>query len=127
MTFFMLKSRWKTGFTLLLTICAMLTACGQQASSIVAVGQTKARITNVFLNVRGDLATYRIHLGSSNVFMEPPGRFLCIVDGSATLAMPRNLSLPFEEDHKLSQILSKAFMLANDRKIKDQSILRQFP
>ena len=76
---------------------------------------------------RGDIATYRIHLGSSNVIIDPPGRFLCIVEGSATLAMPRNLALPFEEDHKLSQILSKAFMLANDRKIKDQSILRQFP
>ena len=87
----------------------------------------RCRLEGRFLVVRGDLATYRIHLGSSNVFMEPPGRFLCIVDGSATLATPRNLSLPFEEDHKLSQILSKAFMLANDRKIKDQSILRQFP
>ena len=87
----------------------------------------RCRLEGRFLVVRGDLATYRIHLGSSNVIMDPPGRFLCIVDGSATLAMPRNLSLPFEEDHKLSQILSKAFMLANDRKIKDQSILRQFP
>jgi len=37
------------------------------------------------------------------------------------------LALPFEEDHKLSQILSKAFLLANDRKIKDKSILRQLP
>ena len=87
----------------------------------------RCQLEGRFLNVRGDLATYRIHLGSGNVFMEPPGRFLCIVEGSATLATPRNLSLPFEEDHKLSQILSKAFMLANDRKIKDQSILRQFP
>jgi hypothetical protein len=87
----------------------------------------RCRLEGRYLIVRGDLATYRIHLGSSNVFMEPPGRFLCIVDGSATLATPRNLALPFEEDHKLSQILSKAFMLANDRKIKDQSILRQLP
>jgi len=58
--------------------------------------------------------------------MEPGSHYLCIVEGAATKAKPRNLSLPFEEDHKLSEILSKAFMLANDSKVKDQSILRQF-
>ncbi len=30
--------------------------------------------------------------------------------------------LPFEGDHALSLILSKAFMLANDKKIKDPAI-----
>ena len=80
-----------------------------------------------FLVVRGDRATYRIHLGSSNILMEPGSRYLCIVEGSATKAMPRNLPLPFEGDHKLSLILSKAFLLADDRKIKDESILRQLP
>ena len=33
--------------------------------------------------------------------------------------------LPFEGDRTLSLILSKAFLLANDTKINDQSILRQ--
>jgi hypothetical protein len=87
----------------------------------------RCRIDGRFLVVRGDLATYRIHLGSSNVLVEPGSRYLCIVEGAATKAKPRNLALPFEEDHKLSQILSKAFLLADDRKIKDQSILCQFP
>jgi hypothetical protein len=80
-----------------------------------------------FLVVRGDRATYRIHLGSGNVLMEPGSRYLCIVEGAATKATPRNLPLPFEGDHKLSLILSKAFLLANDRKIKDETILRQLP
>jgi hypothetical protein len=35
--------------------------------------------------------------------------------------------LPFEGDHQLTVILSKAFLLADDRKIKDPSILRQLP
>jgi hypothetical protein len=87
----------------------------------------RCRLDGRFLVVRGDLATYRIHLGSSNVLIEPGSRYLCIIEGAATKGRPRNLPLPFEEDHKLSQILSKAFVLADDRKIKDQSILRQFP
>jgi hypothetical protein len=78
-----------------------------------------------FLVVRGDRATYRIHLGSGNILMEPGSRYLCIVEGSATKASPRDLALPFEGDRTLSLILSKAFLLAEDRKIKDESILKQ--
>jgi len=80
-----------------------------------------------FLAVRGDRATYKIHLGSGNVIAEPGSRYLCIVEGAATKSMPRNLQLPFEGDRQLSLILSKAFMLADDRNIKDAEILRQFP
>ena len=80
-----------------------------------------------FLVVRGDRTTYRIHLGSGNVLMEPGSRYLCIVQGAATKSSPHFLPLPFEGDHTLSLILSKAFLLAADGKIKDQSILRQFP
>jgi len=35
------------------------------------------------------------------------------------------LFLPFEGDHMLSIILSKAFLLAEDEKIKDTTITRQ--
>ena len=83
------------------------------------------RIEGRFLIVRGRLATYRIHLGSGNVLMEPGSRYLCIVEGAANKASPRNLALPFEQDSQLSLILSKAFLLADESKIKDQSILRQ--
>lgn len=86
----------------------------------------RCKIDGRFLVVRGDRTTYRIHLGSGNVLMEPGSRYLCIIQGAATKASPRDLPLPFEGDHILSLILSKAFLLANDRKIKDQSILRQF-
>ena len=80
-----------------------------------------------FLVVRGERATYRIHLGSGNVLMEAGSRYLCIVEGAATKATSRKLPLPFEGDHKLSLTLSKTFLLADDRKIKDETILRQLP
>ncbi|HVP46041.1 MAG TPA: DUF4132 domain-containing protein [Bryobacteraceae bacterium] len=86
----------------------------------------RCKLDGHFLVVRGDRTTYRIHLGSGNVLMEPGSRYLCIVEGAATKTSPRNLPLPFEGDRTLSLILSKAFLLADDRKIKDQSILRQF-
>jgi hypothetical protein len=80
-----------------------------------------------FLAVRGDRAAHRIHLGSGNVLMEPRSRYLCIVEGAATRGTPRSVPLPFEGDHKLSLILSKAFLLADDRHIRDETILLQLP
>jgi hypothetical protein len=85
----------------------------------------RCQLEGRFLLVRGDRATYKIHLGSGNVLIEPGSRYLCIVEGAATKAKPRNLALPFDGDPKLSLILSKAFLLADDRKIKDEMILRQ--
>jgi hypothetical protein len=87
----------------------------------------RCKLDGRFLSVRGDRTTYRVHLGSGNVLMEPGNRYLCIVQGGATKASPHRLALPFEGDHTLSLILSKAFLLADDRKIKDASILRQLP
>jgi hypothetical protein len=79
-----------------------------------------------FLVVRGDLATYRIHLGSSNVLMEPGSRYLCIVAARGEASTHRsNLWLPFEGDHGLSIILSKALLLAADATITDPLIVQQ--
>ena len=52
-----------------------------------------------------------------------PGRYLCIVQGAGDTA--ERLALPFEGDRILSVILSKAFLLVNDTKIKDETIRRQ--
>lgn len=76
-----------------------------------------------YLVVRGELRTYRIHLGSGNILMSPNDQYLCIVaarDGRAD-----KLFLPFDDDPVLSVILSKVFMLADDTKIKDPTILAQ--
>lgn len=78
-----------------------------------------------YLVVKGDLRTYRIHLGSSNILMEPNGQYLCIVQSQKTRPAASGVYLPFEGDTLLSLILSKALLLANDRKIKDPSILSQ--
>jgi hypothetical protein len=75
-----------------------------------------------FLIIRGSLRTYKIHLGSGNILMEPNGQYLCIVPDRS----PRShLFLPFDGDSTLSIILSKAMMLADDAKISDETIVRQ--
>ncbi|MER5418231.1 DUF4132 domain-containing protein [Streptosporangium roseum] len=84
----------------------------------------RAELTDRFLRVRGDRRTYRIHLGSGNILMEPNDAYLCIVPGNDRAAA--SVFLPFEEDGgMLSVILSKAFLLADDTAITDPSITRQ--
>lgn len=78
-----------------------------------------------FLVVRGDVRTYKIHLGSGNILMEPNDQYLCIVPGRSALTKGDKVFLPFEGDNMLSVILSKAFLLAEDKKIKDSTILSQ--
>jgi hypothetical protein len=78
-----------------------------------------------FLIVRGDKRTYKIHLGSGNILMEPNDQYLCIVPDSRSRTKQSELFLPFEGDNTLSIILSKAVLLAEDTKIKDLTITRQ--
>jgi len=78
-----------------------------------------------FLRVKGTLRTYKIHLGSGNILMDPDDQYLCIVPGRRAETTGDALFLPFEGDRTLSIILSKAFMLAADDTITDPSILRQ--
>lgn len=75
-----------------------------------------------FLIVRGELRTYKIHLGSANILMQPDDSYLCIVP--ARRSGDGKVFLPFEDD-RLSLILSKAFLLAADTEITDESILAQ--
>ncbi|MGI5457713.1 DUF4132 domain-containing protein [Streptomyces sp. CA-249302] len=76
-----------------------------------------------FLVVRGDLRTYKIHLGSANILMEPDDSYLCIVPARGK-AGDGKVFLPFEDD-RLALILSKAFLLADDTRIADASIVTQ--
>ena len=80
-----------------------------------------------FLVVRGELRTYKIHLGSGNILMSPNDQYLCIVpDRAGPDARGRDrIWLPFEGDGTLAVILSKAVLLANDAAITDASITRQ--
>ncbi|GLY05448.1 MULTISPECIES: DUF4132 domain-containing protein [Actinoplanes] len=78
-----------------------------------------------FLEVRGDLHTYRIHYGSGNILIAPDDRYLCIIPESAARAAEPDVYLPFEGDSRLSEIISKVLLLAADTKIKDPVILHQ--
>lgn len=84
----------------------------------------KLEITDKFLVVQGKRQKYAIHFGSSNIQILPSNRYLCIVPEGAP-AEARNLKLPFAGDGLLSIILSKAFLLSDESKIKDETILRQ--
>lgn len=83
-------------------------------------------LSDRFLVVRGKLRTYKIHLGSGNVLMEPNDQYLCIVPARdpGTVGADR-VFLPFEGDATLSIVLSKAFLLAADDSIQDPTIVRQ--
>ncbi|HEX4792146.1 MAG TPA: DUF4132 domain-containing protein [Humisphaera sp.] len=85
----------------------------------------RCSLSDRFLVVRGELRTYKIHLGSGNILMEPNDQYLCIVPSRTPTDGSANVFLPFEGDATLSIILSKAFLLADDRKIKDPTITRQ--
>jgi hypothetical protein len=87
----------------------------------------RCRLEDRFLIVQGDLRSYRIHLGSGNILMEPNDQYLCIVPTRAptTGNLGNRLFLPFEGDRTLAIILSKALLLAEDTKIKDPTILHQ--
>ncbi|MGH7136901.1 MAG: hypothetical protein ACREHD_14270, partial [Pirellulales bacterium] len=85
----------------------------------------RCSFSNRFLVVRGNIRTYKIHLGSGNILMEPNDQHLCIVPDARARATQGDLFLPFEGDNMLSIILSKALLLADDAKIKDSTITRQ--
>ncbi|WP_218136132.1 DUF4132 domain-containing protein [Nonomuraea jiangxiensis] len=78
-----------------------------------------------FLHVRGELRTYKIHLGSGNILMTPNDQYLCIVPQRSAAAATGEVHLPFEGDGMLAVILSKALMLARDTEITDPTITRQ--
>ncbi len=86
----------------------------------------RSTLSGRYLVVRGDLRTYKIHLTSGNVLMEPNDQYLCIVPKQSQAAPESSqIFLPFEGDTMLAIILSKAFLLADDTHIKDPSIISQ--
>ncbi|QMW03203.1 DUF4132 domain-containing protein [Spirosoma foliorum] len=86
---------------------------------------SKCSFSGNFLVVSGQVRTYKIHMGSGNILMEPNDQYLCIVPDGTKLRPAEKLYLPFEGDQMLSMIVSKAMLLANDEKITDSTILRQ--
>lgn len=87
----------------------------------------RCQLTDKFLRVQGDIRAYKIHLGSGNILMEPNDQYLCIVPAQSakTTMTQERVFLPFEGDNMVAIILSKAFLLAEDKKISDPTITRQ--
>ncbi|MGB1206822.1 MAG: DUF4132 domain-containing protein [Chitinophagales bacterium] len=85
----------------------------------------KAHIDGKFLVVKGTLRTYKIHIGSGNILMEPNDQYLCIVPARSAENATQKVFIPFEGDKGLSIVLSKAFLLVADNKITDSTITSQ--
>ena len=81
----------------------------------------RLELTGRYLRVQGQLNSYKIHIGSGNVLIEPDDRYLCIVPASRRATV----MLPFDGDQMLSIIMSKAVLLAADDTITDPSITQQ--
>lgn len=83
---------------------------------------SQLELTPRHVRVQGRLATYRIHIGSANIMVEPDNRFLCIVPSGRDRT---KVFLPFDGDTTLGLILSKINLLAADDRITDESIRSQ--
>lgn len=85
--------------------------------------QDRVYIDGHFAVVDGRLGQYRVHLGTSSIYMEPSRHALCIVPAKKEA---RRLLLPFEEgDYMTSLVFSKVLMMLDDDRIIDPTILRQ--
>jgi Domain of unknown function (DUF4132) len=106
-----------------------LTATAQIRRDVLATLLPKLKIADRVelgdrhVRVRGNRATYKVHLGSANILIEPDDRYLCIVPASN--GRTKRIMLPFEGDEVLTIVLSKVLMLAADDKITDPTILAQ--
>ena len=85
----------------------------------------QCELTDRYLRVQGKVRTYKIHLGSGNILMEPNDEYLCIVPDRSKKSKAHHVFLPFDDDVVFSVILSKAFLLADDDQIEDTVILNQ--
>ncbi|MGI5231695.1 DUF4132 domain-containing protein [Actinoallomurus sp. CA-142502] len=95
------------------------------AALIADLGPARVAVEGNSAVVSGTRATYRVHLTSGSIHVDPGGH-LCVVPASFGATAHRRLFLPFaDEDRMTSIILSKVLLLAEDEKISDPSILAQ--
>jgi hypothetical protein len=86
---------------------------------------SRCTIEGRFLVVRGNIRTYKIHIGSGNVLMSPNDAFLAVERAPAIPTKDGDVFLPFEGDSLLTRILSTATALAADAQIADRAIRDQ--
>jgi len=97
------------------------------AALIADLGLDRVTVDGTCAVVRGTRATYRVHLTSGSIHVEPGG-YLCVVPTSFGGSAHGRLFLPFaDEDRMTSVILSKVLLLNDDEHITDPTILAQLP
>lgn len=85
------------------------------------------KLWNIFVSqsglhalVQGTRATYRVHLGSGTIFLEPEGKSVTLRPG------PTPAPLPVEDaDSGTARVLTTVLSLAQDAQIADPAFLRQ--
>lgn len=81
------------------------------------------KVEGHFIHVSGALAEYRIHLGSGEIH-QAGGTHIAVIPVHSQHR--GKLFLPFmDDDPKTAEILSKAILFADDKRIKDPTILSQ--
>ncbi|NBH71407.1 DUF4132 domain-containing protein [Clostridiaceae bacterium] len=86
-------------------------------------GLKNVTLSGSHAHIQGSRASYNVHLGSGSVHMEG-GKMLMILPVHSQKR--GKLFLPFvDEDPKTAEIMAKIVFLAEDKKIKDPSVLRQ--
>ncbi|WP_295457988.1 DUF4132 domain-containing protein [uncultured Thiodictyon sp.] len=89
------------------------------------LGLKGVRCEGHFAHIIGKRASYRVHLGSAVIHIDP-GNYLCIVPDRTVSATADVLFLPFADaEPKASEVISKILFLANDDQIRDKGILVQ--
>lgn len=84
---------------------------------------TNVRTVDSHVVIEGALGDYSVHLGSGTVHRRPGGA-VCIVPVDSQRR--GRVFLPFaDDDPKTAELLAKILLLADDRQIKDPSILQQ--
>ena len=85
--------------------------------------QDRCELGEPYLVVKGQLRTYRIHLGRGHVLLSPDNRRLTLASLPGRRAA--QLYLPVDDDPVLVRVLAAALTLADDAKITDERVLRQ--
>jgi hypothetical protein len=99
----------------------MRAALVREATRALKLGNVREVGSHVV--IEGVLGEYSVHLGSGVVHRRPGGA-VCIVPVNAQRR--GRLFLPFaDDDPKTAEVVSKVLLLANDRQIKDPTILEQ--
>ncbi len=106
------------------------TPAAQSRAEVLSALIADLRLRNVTVEctaavVHGTRATYRIHLTSGSIHLEPGGH-LCVVPAGFGDKPHQRLFLPFADDDRMtSVVLSKVLLLADDARITDPAILTQ--